>query len=277
MRSGFLIGGLAAAALVILGLTFYFRQAEAPPVPEPVPVPRPEAAPEATPEAEPPAPGPEALEDTPPSPVITEPSLVLPPLDASDALVRERLDGLLPEAWLGKDDLLRRLAVLVENAARGEIPRRQLDFMALDGRFPVREAPGTPEGAAAEGGEVRFFMDPAGYRRYDPYLEILEAVPPETLARLLLDAYPLLETAMGELGARTHVLGQVLDGIDQVLMVPVLRGDVPLVRPKVLYEYEDPALEGLTPLQKQVLRMGPDNVVRAQAWLKNLRAALMQR
>jgi hypothetical protein len=49
--------------------------------------------------------------------------------------------------------------------------------------------------------------------------------------------------------------------------VPVLTEPVELVRPKVFYEYADPKLERLAPLQKQVLRMGPDNVRRLQDWL----------
>ena len=56
-----------------------------------------------------------------------------------------------------------------------------------------------------------------------------------------------------------------------MLAVPVLRGDIELVQPKVLFEYADPALEGLTDLQKQVLRMGPDNVERLQTYLRSMR------
>jgi len=275
MRSGFLIAGLALAALVILGMTYYLRQQDARPAAV-APVPPAQPAP---PASAPVVSEPAVLEDTPPSPVITEPSLVLPPLDDSDAFVRERLAGSLPEAWLEKDDLLRRLSVVIENAARGEIPRRQLGFLAPEGRFLVREVPAadTGAGSATQPGDVRLFIDPRSYRRYDPYLDILENLPPETLARVLLDTYPLLEKAMAELGARSHVLGQLLDGIDEVLMVPVIREDVALVRPKVLYEYADPDLEALSQLQKQVLRMGPDNVARAQAYLKTLRTALMRR
>ena len=64
--------------------------------------------------------------------------------------------------------------------------------------------------------------------------------------------------------------------IDQVLAVPVLEGEVELVQPKVFYEYADPALEELSPLQKQVLRMGPDNVVRLKNYLTELRQALLR-
>jgi len=48
------------------------------------------------------------------------------------------------------------------------------------------------------------------------------------------------------------------------------------VQPKVFYEYADPALEGLKPLQKQALRMGPSNVRRLKAYLTRLRAELVK-
>ena len=60
----------------------------------------------------------------------------------------------------------------------------------------------------------------------------------------------------------------------QILDVPILEGDVQLVRPKVLYQYADPGLETLSPLQKQVLRAGPQNVDRLQHYLVRLRGAL---
>ena len=57
----------------------------------------------------------------------------------------------------------------------------------------------------------------------------------------------------------------------------MLEGDVELIQPKVFYEYADPALEGLSPLQKQALRMGPENVTRLKAYLTTLRSELDKR
>jgi hypothetical protein len=41
-----------------------------------------------------------------------------------------------------------------------------------------------------------------------------------------------------------------------------------------VYSYAKPALENLSPAQKQLLRMGPDNVKRVQIKLRELRDAL---
>lgn len=268
MRSGTLIGVIAVAAAIILGLTWYFRTTvpvPAPAVPETITVPETVGA-IAGPEPDHARP----IEATPPSPVAEAPAVILPALDASDGFLRERLAGsLLPEAWVEKEDLIRRLAVVIENTGRGEIPRRQLDFMAPEGRFQIR----TRED---EAGEERIFVDPSSYARFDRYVDALESVPPETLATMLTDVYPLIDQALGELGAGEAVLPRVLAAIDQVLAVPVIPGDVELVQPKVFYEYAEPELEGLSPLQKQVLRMGPANVTRVQAYASALRVALLR-
>lgn len=268
MRSSYLIAALAVAAAVILGLTVYLRQAE----PESSPVGVEEellldAAPHFQPDS---SIEPSLMEDTPPSPVIEEPVLELPALDQSDEFVRERLPLTLPEDWAAKEDLLRRVAVVVDNANRGEIPKRQLEFMAPEGVYQVREV--VREGQS----EPELYVDPESFSRYDGYLDLLEAWPAGDLVRLIRDADPLLTQAMAELGSQEALVPQVLTAIDQILAVPLLPDEVQLLQPKVFYEYADPALEELSDLQKQVLRMGPDNVARLQRYLTDVRADLMR-
>lgn len=260
MRISFLIGGIALAAAIVLGVSYYWRQSSQetePEVAEPAPAPAPAPV---KPVSEP------VIEATPPSPVVQPPALVLPELNASDEFVRERLSmATIPEPWIDRDDLLRRLAVVIENARRGELPRRQLGFLAPEGKFKVRR----------EGETI--YVDPVSFHRYDRYVAMLESVPADTMAGFLGDADPLLDEALGELGANESATSQVVAAIDQVLAVPVIRGDIELVQPKVFYEYADPALEELSSLQKQVLRMGPDNVERLQSYLTTVRQSLLRR
>ena len=271
MRSSFLIAGLAVAAVVILGLTYYYRMSgeSGQTGAETVAIPPTGTSTDEGP-AEP-STSAAVMGETPPSPVIRAPEFVLPPLNASDGFVRERLPTTVPEVWVDQDDLIRRLAVLVENAGRGELPRRQLAFLAPEGKFLVREAPGSgPD-------DAQLFVDPASYDRYDRYLDILESLPPDKLASLLSDSGPLIQQAVQELGVQESASAQMLAAIDQVLAVPVLEGDVALVQPKVFYEYADPELEAMSSLQKQVLRMGPGNVTRLKAYLTTLRSELERR
>ena len=205
---------------------------------------------------------PEMAVETGPAPA-EEPEVVLPPLAESDPFVRERLEPMrLPEPWLEQGDYVRRMAVVVENATRGTYPRRQLAFLAPEGPFRVIER-----------GEA-VYVDPVSYDRYDRYVEVLEGVEPERVAGLLETIEPLLATALGELGVEAPAEEMMETALAEVMAVPVLSGDVELVQPNVMYHYADPDLEALSPLQKQVLRMGPDNVRRLQDHLREVAAAL---
>lgn len=187
----------------------------------------------------------------------------LPPLEESDPFVRERLEPFdLPQDWVARDDLVRRLAVLVDNATRGNLPRRQLRFLKPEGRFEVVERDG------------RLYADLDNGDRFDPFLDLLERIEPEAAARLLIVIEPLLEAAFRELGRPTEPEQAVRDAIDRVVDFSVPTGDPALVQRKVLYEYADPKLESLPPLEKQMLRLGARNLGRFQAFLIELRAEL---
>jgi hypothetical protein len=72
-------------------------------------------------------------------------------------------------------------------------------------------------------------------------------------------------------GGFTAVLDQAIQAL---LAVPVLRDDVELVPHAIGFRYADARIEGLTPAQKQFLRIGPRNVRLVQAKLRELAAAL---
>ena len=253
MRIEFVAAGIAAAAVIIVLSVFWddwFGAVKPPPPPVSAPV----------------EPTPEPVSEPPPVPeseVAQPPALVLPALDVSDEFVLQELAQFaLPAAWLDREDLLRRLAVLIDNAPRGEYPKAQLGFLAPVGEFSV-----------IEDGES-FLLDPVSYQRYDGYLDVLEAIDPQLLASTLLLFEPLLTQALAELGNSQPIVEQLLAGIAHLRVVRPPVGDVQLVQPKVLYEYADPVLEAMSPLQKQVLRMGPNNIERLHAYLDELQAQL---
>ena len=259
MRIGFLIAGVALAAAIVFGLRYLDSTSESDPVELTEPataVEELQVKPDLT----------EIIEPTPASPAQRVPEILLPGLDDSDQFVREALEvSGLPPDWLAQEDLLRRLAVVVDNAQRGEYPRQQLAFLAPAGKFEVIEA------------NDRLYVNPRSYLRYDHYLDVLESVDPEDVAQLLNQISPLLDEALAELGVEDASREQLLVAIDELLEVPVLRGEIELLQPKVFYEYADPVLEAMSPLQKQILRMGPDNIDRLRLYLLELRIALIQR
>jgi len=267
--------GLALVAAVLLAVNFW--PPSEPPAPDPElkplqPLPIPEEP------SQPPVPVPDvgevapvveaapAVEEPPEAQAVEPPAL--PPLDESDAFVRAQTSPVcLPLAWMAADNLVRRAAVLIENASRGELPPRRGGLLPPLDAFPVRQE-----------GE-RFFMDESGYPRFDPYLDQLEAIDPERLAGCIRLLDPLLDQALNELGHSDGPQAGITAVIDRILAVPepIEGGDVELVQPKVLFLYADPRLESLSSLQKQVLRMGPENTRRLKAYVTRLRPLLADR
>ena len=185
--------------------------------------------------------------------------VTLPPLPESDPFVRERAESLgIPSAWVAGQDLVRRFAVGIDNATRGDLPRRTL-------RLPKPEIP-----FAVIEREGRLFPDPRNALRYDPYLDRLEAIPPDSAARFLETIEPLVEAAFEELGSPQRAREVLLEAIEGVVDTPRRPGTDELVRSKGRYEYVDPDLETLPPLEKQLLRMGPRNLGRLQRYLSSL-------
>ncbi|MCZ6711856.1 MAG: DUF3014 domain-containing protein [Gammaproteobacteria bacterium] len=254
MRIAFLIAGFALAALIAAAIRYlpdWFAEAEEPPpavVAEPRADPQSQTEPLLLPSAEILAP---------------QPEIELPALDSSDAFVLERVSGFgFPDSWLDRDDLIRRLAVVIDNAAQGGYPSRQLGFLAPTGRFQIIERGG------------RMFIDPVSYERYDVYLDTLERIDPQTLANSLLLFEPLVVTGLRELGNQQPMVTQIHMAISKITELPLLAEEVELVQPAVFYHYADPQLETLSSLQKQVLRMGPHNVQRLQNYLRAFQIAI---
>ena len=131
-----------------------------------------------------------------------------------------------------------------------------------------------PEG----NGDTVFVLGPATYSRYEPFMRVVDAADPEGLADLYVRLYPLLQQAYEELGypeRQFHV--RLLEAIDDMLAAPEIEGPVPLVRPHVLYEFADKALEARSAGQKALLRIGPQHAARLKEKLTAFRADIVAR
>lgn len=222
--------------------------------------------PPAEPEIAPPEP---AVQTTPEdgttvSPVRPEEEEIeLPPLTASDSLVREMVGELSSHprlaSWLATDELIHKFVAAVDNIAEGTSPRPHLRTAAPRSPFP----------AIRENDQV--VLDPEGYRRYDSVVAAFSGLDPEGTVELYDRLKPLIDEAYRQLGYPDTEFDRTLErAIVELLEVPVVDGEVPL-EPKVKsYEYADPRLENLTDAQKHLLRTGPDNVRRVQAQLRAL-------
>jgi hypothetical protein len=257
--------GVAAVVVVLVlagaGWWLFFRAEEPPrPMPSPpTPVERPEPEPEPSPVPEP-APEPE------PAAPVAEPER-LPSVDSSDSFVREEVGALSDEPelteWLTTDEIVRRFVASVDNVAEGRTPRDQLLSMWPISRFSVVGDPERPR------------ISPLAYARYDKITDVFVSIDSRSAARVYRKLRPLIDEAYRDLGYPERSFDEALeDAIAELLAAPVVVGD-PYLEPRVIsYAYEDPALEGLSAAQKQLLRMGPENAPRIQRKLREVARTL---
>lgn len=186
----------------------------------------------------------------------------LPPLDASDALVRELVAKLSSHprvaAWLTTDGLIRNFTVVVTNIANGNLPSRHLKVLAPKGDFQTRRENGT------------VWLDPRSYARYDDIAAAVDAIDARGAARLYATLKPRIQDANAELGDTGSFDPTLERAIVALLKTPIVEGDVRLEPDSVTYKFADPTLESLTPVQRQFLRMGPRNVRIIQGKLREI-------
>lgn len=251
------IWGLAVAILVILAAAaaiyyFVFMKKTKPPV-EPAP-----AAATVQPAEGEAAPGGPAGEP------LAFPAVGL---GESDAAVREFAAALSTNPdfakWLLTKDLVRKFVVSVDNVANGLSPRPHIDFFEPAGAFRVvRSRAGTT-------------VDPASYARYGPVVQAALSLDATAAARLYRAVKPLIKEAYDELGYPGADFDDTLvRAMSELLETPVVEGPVKLEQKVLSFAMTDPALEGLSPAQKQLLRMGPNGVRTVHGKIRELAAAL---
>ncbi|MEN8164000.1 MAG: DUF3014 domain-containing protein [Acidobacteriota bacterium] len=188
-------------------------------------------------------------------------------LAGSDAAVREIVAALSsqPEVvtWLANEDLVRRFVASVHLIADGKSPRSQLEFLNPKGRF-----------SGLERGDG-WVIDPKSYRRYDLVAQSFAGLDTEGTLRVFRELEPLIDEAHREIARPGTTFKMTLRKAFAILLVvPEIEGDV-AVEPKVVtFTYEDENLEALSEVEKQLLRMGPENVALIQAKIGELAAGL---
>ena len=191
----------------------------------------------------------------------------LPSLDESNELalrlLRDCIDHNLPTLPTDAGSLIRLFVVVVDNMAEGISPRPHLGFMGFRDSYPVRERDG------------RLYADPEGYRRYDDFALLAAGLDAGACAAAYGSLRPLVEEAYGDLGYPDRSFDETLvRAIGRITDLEIPQGEVMLLRGEGTYHYEDPALEKLGSLERQIIRMGPENGGAVQRSLRAFAAAL---
>jgi hypothetical protein len=195
------------------------------------------------------------------------PELLQVELDQSDDMVRSLAQVLSshPEAasWLMSKDLIRKFVGAVDNIANGLSPRSQVDFFNLEENFKVIEINGL------------YYLDHEGYDRYNLVGDVFSSLDSEGWVQLYDQSMLLIQEAYTDLGYPDEDFNKTLTAaIVELLKAPVVEGDILLEAKVISFAIADPRLENLSEAQKHLIRMGPENVRKIQAKLREIGLAL---
>lgn len=206
--------------------------------------------------------------------VVAEPepeaqtTVQLPSLSASDNFVLEQLralqNGMQLIPLLRSEQLIRSFVVLVDNVSRDNFPQTGLPYQPMTEEMPVRTLD-----------DNLFVMEQAAHGRFDSIVDTFVAVDTGAAIAIYHLISPLLQQAYAELGYGNNDFDAVLRrAIRNVLDMDPPEGPYQLVKPSVMYLYADAAIENLSTVEKQLIRLGPENTKQLQAKLRAFLSAL---
>lgn len=188
------------------------------------------------------------------------------PLDSSDDGIRTSLESITEDeqvnSLLVDEGLLQRFVVSVNNLANDEMATQQ-PLKAPEQDFRVYSQAG------------KQWIDAASYKRYTPYVQMIESMENEALLDLYQQYKPQIQQKFAEIGNPDQPFdGVAISAINQLLDTPEVPVPVEVYSDSVAYKYADSQLENLSEPQKQLLRTGPDNMRRIKAKLREIKAML---
>jgi len=261
--------------LLLIGALYWgFMQPGSEPVPEP------SAAQAVTPEVvevtpivpadlEPAAPAEPIIEDQPePMADLTPPPAAEISLADSDALlagVIEELElGPMGTTFIQQANSLERGVAIVDNLRMGEVPYKLLPIGRPTAKFPF-----TDDGLGVT-------LNPEGFNRYNGLASAIGRLDIDSIMSVYRQFQAPINEAWALLGYSDTTFEVALqEALEIIMLAPETDLTARLIKKEANWIYEDDTLESLPALQKQLMRMGPDNAETIKDKARELRGALL--
>lgn len=192
----------------------------------------------------------------------------LPSLNNSDGFVLEKLRALQNGAALVRvltdEQPIRSIVVFVDNINRGQFPQNSLPYKPVGQEMSVRNID-----------ENLFVMEAGAHDRFNQIIDTFVAIDTDQAMILYRTLQPLFQQAYAEIGSRNANFDDALrSAIAAVLRSPNFEGPHQLVKPSVMFLYADANIENMEEMQKQLIRIGPENTEKLKAKLRQFSGQL---
>lgn len=211
---------------------------------------------------------PTPVEVAPPPPAPVADAVQLPALGESDNFVLTGLravqNGVAFLRLLSDEQMVRKFVVFVDNVSRGSFPQTELPYRPLGQEMQVTNVD-----------DNLFTMDARAHARFDQFINAFVALDTDQAMTFYRTLSPLFQQAYAEIGFRDVNFDDTLrTAINRVLSVSDVPGPYQLVKPSVMYLYADARTESLSSVNKQMIRIGPENSEKLKTKLRQFLAQL---
>ena len=216
-------------------------------------------------------------------PVVIDPQAVdvepitidLPLLDESDELVKARLPSLTMRTKLLKllvgDDMIRRLVVFTDNFAQGAVAYEHSPLIRPSTKFSMDDNKAMHQ---EDDSQRTWRLDETQSERFTVYVELLHSLDKKELVNVFHEFKPLFDQAYQELGYEDDFTNVLQEAINRVLAMEIPNEPLMIVRPSVMYKFQNAEVENLPGADKLLLRLGKENLLVLKSVLIDLNEAL---
>ena len=193
---------------------------------------------------------------------LQEQSNALAELPNNDAGFREAILSISPELspWLKTDQIIRKTITVANDFSQGLWIEKHMRFLKHSEAFSVEQ---TNKGV---------FIADKSYHRYDALASAIDTIDAKAAIAVYKKFRPLLLEVYAGFGYPSErTLEDIfLKSASQIMAAPIIVEPIAVVRPSVFYKYANDDLENLSPVSKQMLRMGPKNTRTIQNKVRQL-------
>jgi len=168
---------------------------------------------------------------------------------------------------LFQTEIIRKIIFSINDMAQGLRPSTKI----------LNELPHTKAFIVMTRGD-KMYISPKSYQRYDHLAQAIHDIDSNAGVAVYKKYLPLFRRVFKDFSypASYQVSDIFKAAVGKVLQAPTIQDRIEVVQPSVHYKFADAKLENLSSLDKQMLRMGPDNTRVIQKKLRELISALIE-
>jgi len=193
---------------------------------------------------------------------VLEEKIILPVLERSDELFRQKVASVSANLsdWFGVTGVIKKYMVIVNDLSQNQILFKHRIFLKTPGKIVVGED------------KQGLYLSEDSYQRYTILVNAITTIDADKGLQLYLAFKPLFEQVYKEFAYPSEYQLQdlFLKAAANVIEAPIINGRIALVPHLVRYKFADKKLEALSDVDKQMIRMGPENTKKIQAKLREL-------